>query len=394
MATAGALLGGEIVVDDFDDGDLLARPGLSWMAITDELLGGPSRAGVRWEDGSEAAHGVLALEGDQGAPGAGFPVTFLGAWTALAGDGSPRDLSLYTVVRVRARAAEGRFLVGFRRAGQNVSFMSPLPIGAEWAEVVLPLDSLRPLAPPGVAAEWQATDLAWVGFSSVGGQAGHFRLEVDEIAVGGGPDRELAPAASEDYAGFRSTTTQLVDAAALDGLRWTVLTEEAVGDASRTGLPDATALAWAAGRGETVWFRVTLASAPPEEWFGINVALDLDGDPENGMAWWGANSGFRFDRLITAFLNLGAGEWQGALGISDHEAVARGDMASVTREVQVAIDRRGHALLVGVPAASLPAEHPVRLIATVGSSMVNSDDLPNQGAAIVTFGAPTGRPGV
>jgi len=169
-----------------------------------------------------------------------------------------------------------------------------------------------------------------------------------------------------------------------------VLAAESAGDASRGGLPDATALAWAPGRGETVWFRVDLAAAPPDGWFGINVALDVDGDPANGMKWWGANSEFHFDRLITAFLNLGAGEWQGALGISDHEAVAKGQMASLTSDVQAAIDRRGNALLVGVPAESLPMERSVRLIATVGSSMVNSDDLPNTGAALVTFGR---RPG-
>jgi Complex I intermediate-associated protein 30 (CIA30) len=391
LAAASSLVGGEIVVDDFDDGDLVAPAGLSWMVLSDELMGGPSRAQIRWTGLSGDRRGGLQLEGEQGAPGDGFPVTFLSTWAALAADGSPRDLSTYSGLRVRARAREGQFLAGVRRAGRNVSFMAPLVVGEEWADVEIPFADLRPVGPPGAAAEWAAHDLSWVGFSSVGSQPGRFRLEVDEVAFVGGATRALAPEPAEPAepaSGFRVTTAQLLDPTALAGLPWQVVAEEAAGDGTRPRLPDATALAWARGSGDTVWFRVTLASAPPEGWFGINIALDLDDDPANGMAWWGTNSAFHFDRLITAYLSLGWGEWQGALGVADAAAVATGDMSSVTREVQAAIDRPGHALLVGVPASSLPMQRSIRLIATVGSSMVNNDDLPNEGAVEVSLGAP------
>lgn len=388
LAAASSLVCGELVVDDFDDGDLVAPAGLSWMAISDELMGGPSQAQIHWTSTSGDGGGGLQLEGKQGAPGDGSPVTFLSTWAALAADGSPRDLSAYSGLRVRARAREGQFLAGVRRAGQNVSFMAPLVVGAEWTEVELPFAGLLPVGPPGATAEWTAHDLSWVGFSSVGSQPGRFELEVDELAFIGGPDRALAPEPSRPSPGSRVSTTQLVDTTALAGLPWKVLAEDPAGDGSRPRLPDATALAWTRGSGDMIWFRVTLASAPPEGWFGINLALDLDDDPENGTAWWGANSTFHFDRLITAYLSLGWGEWQGALGVADAAAVAKGEVSSVTREVQAAIDRPGHALLVGVPANTLPTGRPIRFIATVGSSMVNNDDLPNEGAVRVSLDAP------
>jgi hypothetical protein len=393
LAAASALVSGEILVDDFADGDLVAAAGLSWVAIADELIGGPSRARVHWIERSGDAEGVLSLEGEQGAPGGAFPATFVSAWTALAGDGSPRDLSEYSALRIRARALEGTFLAGVRRAGRNVSFMAPLEIGADWTEVELPLASLRPVGPPGAATEWATSDLAWVGFSSAVPQPGRRRLEVDEVAFVGGPDRDFAPQPTEPYTGSRAATTQPLDAAAFAALPWKSLSVDAAGDGARPALPDATELAWTRGRDDTIWFRVALDSAPPEGWFGINVALDVDRDPANGMPWWGSNSAFRFDRLITAYLTMGSGEWQGALGVADHEAVARGEVASVTGRVQAAIDRRGNALLVGVPASVLPSDRPVRLIATVGSSMINNDDLPNEGAAVASFGAVKRPPG-
>lgn len=59
----------------------------------------------------------------------------------------------------------------------------------------------------------------------------------------------------------------------------------------------------------------------------------------------------------------------------------------MTGDVAAAVDREHPALLVGVPRDALPTGGPVRLIATVGSSMANNDDLPNEGAAVVDFSA-------
>jgi hypothetical protein len=53
--------------------------------------------------------------------------------------------------------------------------------------------------------------------------------------------------------------------------------------------------------------------------------------------------------------------------------------------VAATIDQAGRAFLIGVPEAAIPTGRPIRLIATVGSSMMNNDDLPDEGAIDATF---------
>lgn len=80
------------------------------------------------------------------------------------------------------------------------------------------------------------------------------------------------------------------------------------------------------------------------------------------------------------------------LGVADAEAVGRMVMDDVSRDVRVAVDRDGRALLVGVPAAALAGGRATRLIATVGSPMTWNDDLPDSGAAEADLPAgPGGR---
>jgi hypothetical protein len=195
----------------------------------------------------------------------------------------------------------------------------------------------------------------------------------------------LAIACSGIAAAQAVQKVQLADPAALAGLAWRSLAREPAGDGRQARLPDARELAWSLDeRTGRVWFRVTLESDVPARWFGINVAVDGDGDPANGTAWWGSNAAFRFDRLLTAYLNLGNGYWQGAVGLADAAGVARGDMASLTDDVAVVVDRERRSLALGVTRRALDEDGRLRLIATVGSSFIANDDLPDEGA--VTLG--------
>lgn len=377
---------GELVIDDFADGDLEAAPGLSWMVIADDLLGGAGHGSLRVEGTGES--GALRLEGATGAPAPGVPVSFVGVWTAVGGDGSSRDLSAYRGIRLRARATAGSFSAGVRAGGLAMNFMAPVTLGPDWSEIEIPFAELKPLLRPGAEPPaWSAADVAWIGLSASSREAGPVGVEIDRIAFYGGPDATAAPGAPA--AGGRSfaTKSRLAEAAGLRRLGWETLAEDETGDGLRPGLPDATSLAWAAGDDGRVWFRIGLAAAPPERWFGVNVALDTNGDPADGANWWGSNSDFRFDRLVTAYLSEGNGYWQGAVGVASAEDVGRGAMSALSSDVLAAVDRERNALLVGVPRDALPAGRALRLIATVGSSMVNNDDLPNRGAAELTLPA-------
>ena len=368
---------GELLVDDFKDGDLRSQLGLDWIVLADEVLGGGSHA--RLGLSSEGRRGLLWMEGELKLTDH-VNVSFVGAWTPVGEDGRARDLSSYQGLRLRARARNGSYQVGLRLAGTATNFSSPLELGRDWREIEVPFSSLRPLSAPGSEPpQWNASAVSWVGISSAGREDAAVHLEVDRVAFYGGPSaQKAAPSAAAE--GSPTVTTQLASAPSLAALAWQPLVREEAGDALRPTLPDAVALSWATAPDGRVWFRVTLAETPPERFMGINIALDTNADPGDGMAWWGTNSGFHFDQLVTAYLTRTQSLWMGSTGVASAQEVGRGLMDGGTADVLAAIDEENRALLVGVPRAALPPQGPVWLIATVGSSMINNDDLPNQGA--------------
>ena len=117
----------------------------------------------------------------------------------------------------------------------------------------------------------------------------------------------------------------------------------------------------------------------------VNLALDVDGDPANGFAWWGANTAFKFDRLVTVWCFRVADGCQGYVGIADAAQVAaRTFVAGGGEKLRVAIDRDRRAFVVGVPRALLQLQgNEIRLVAAVGSAILYGDDVPGQGAATI-----------
>ena len=179
------------------------------------------------------------------------------------------------------------------------------------------------------------------------------------------------------------TKVQLVPAASVASLSWTSLAADPKGDVLHPRLPDAKELFYAIDpKTDLIWFKVTVYDVLPERWFGINVAIDGDDKPDNGMTWWGANK-TRFDRLACAFLFKADDYWQGYVGVGDSESIGRGNMTNVTADVKVAVDRGQRALLVGVPRSALGSVSAVRALATVGSMLANNDDVPNEGMVTV-----------
>ena len=69
---------------------------------------------------------------------------------------------------------------------------------------------------------------------------------------------------------------------------WTAVAADPERDGRVPSLPDATSLEVIPSADKMIWVRVTLREPPNDRWIGINLALDIDGDPANGYAWWGA----------------------------------------------------------------------------------------------------------
>jgi hypothetical protein len=118
---------------------------------------------------------------------------------------------------------------------------------------------------------------------------------------------------------------------------------------------------------------------------GMNLAFDVDGDPENGFGWWGANTSFKFDRLVTVWCFRVAAGCQGYIGVADAAEVASGTFVSGGADkLRIAIDSGRRAFVVGVPRDLLkPRSSQIRLVAAVGSALLYGDDVPGQGAATI-----------
>ncbi len=176
---------------------------------------------------------------------------------------------------------------------------------------------------------------------------------------------------------------QLLPADTLASLSWHTLASDPKGDGLHPRLPDAKELLYAIdSKTGLVWFEVSVYEPLPERWFGINVAIDNDDKPDNGMAWWGTNKS-KFDRLASAYLFHAEGYWQGVAGLADSEAAGRTIFTNLSRDVKVALDREHQAILLGIPRSALGTAPAVRVIATVGSMVANNDDVPNEGMVTV-----------
>lgn len=315
-------------IDDFEDRDLIAASGSAWIPLGDDLLGRKTTLHLETtRGGSDGSKGALRLTGTIGDE----PNAFGGAWTPVVEGGRAADLSRFSGLRLRLRGA-GEVQVGVRRGSlaRAVNFMARVTAGNDWSTVEIPFSRLHPQG-----------------------------------------------------AGEPPTSRALIpdDAAPLRALPWRELARDGEGD-GRTGLPDARALFVATDRARSLaWFRIDRQETPPATWIGVNLALDADGDPANGPAWWGKNTAFHFDRLVTAWVFRVGDRYEGTVGIASGDEVTAMQLTN-QEEVRLAVDRALKRVYVGVPGALIDAGG-TRVVAAVGSAFVYSDDLPNDGAALL-----------
>jgi hypothetical protein len=153
-------------------------------------------------------------------------------------------------------------------------------------------------------------------------------------------------------------------------------------DGKSKTMPDLRGVAWRA-EGDRVWFVFALANAPDPTRIGMNLALDLDDDQNNGGTWWAGNKGFRYDRVVTVWVARGAdGRYRGSSGVADAADIVRGRFTtSPAGTVSFAVD--GENLFLGVKRDALSARGKLRLVATVGSNTDWNDVAPAEGSALL-----------
>src|SRR5438552_9057067 len=134
---------------------------------------------------------------------------------------------------------------------------------------------------------------------------------------------------------------------------YTVLTFDAKDDGRDPSLADAAQLSYRYDKQQDLlWFRVSLYGKPDQESFGVNIVLDTGADEAAKMNWWGANKGFKFDKLITAWVTRGNNGYQGTLGVGDVAGVkARNINNLLQNNLQLRVE--GDSILIGFKRADL-----------------------------------------
>jgi hypothetical protein len=369
-------------LDDFEDGDLGSSSGLSWIVIADDLAGGATEARLDVRPGEASRHS-LRLAGRLG----GGPVSFAGAWVPLERSGRNLDLSAFEGVRLRVKGP-ARLDVGFRSG--VVNFMARVEAGADWELLEIPFTLLAPSAKAPEGTRWNATALQVFGVTTPQTPAagdrstGDFAFEIDDVVFYAQGSGRLDPVVSGPSTGL--AVVPFARLADIPAAGWADQGSDPERDGKMPLLPDATRLETiTSAPGDILWARVTLRERPHDRWIGMNLALDLDGDPGNGLAWWGANTGFKFDRLVTVWCFRVAGGCQGYIGLADAAEAASGTFVSGGADkLRFAIDPERRAFVVGLPRDLLKLQrHEIRLVAAVGSALLFGDDVPGQGAATI-----------
>ncbi|HEV8700426.1 MAG TPA: CIA30 family protein [Candidatus Polarisedimenticolia bacterium] len=365
-----------VSIDDFEDRDLVAGKGSAWVPLGDDLLGGMTTLRLKpIHKGAGGSRGALRLGGTIGSG----PGVFGGAWTAVADGGRAADLGRLTGLRLSLRG-QGDVLIGVRSGpmAKSVNYMAKVTATPAWSTVEIPFSRLQPQGKGLENETWNPREARWLGVQTIPGVSGPFSIEIDDVAWIGEDGSGAAPVPAP---GEPPSSRSLIpdDAAPLRALPWRELARDGEGD-GRPGLPDARALFVANDPSRPLaWFRIDLQDTPPSTWMGVNLALDTDGDPANGTAWWGKNTAFHFDRLVTAWLFRVGEAYYGTVGIASVEEVAAMNLTN-QEEVHFALDRSAKRVYIGVPAA-LVESGGARAVAAVGSVFVFSDDLPNEGGA-------------
>jgi hypothetical protein len=257
----------------------------------------------------------------------------------------------------------------------GVNYMARVAATPEWQPVVVPFAQLIPQGKQAGPAPWDPHDARWIGISSAPGAQGTFEVEVDDVAWSAQAPGARPAWSAKDPAAFRSLVAD--DPAPLRPLAWRQLATDPEGD-GKPGLPDARALYAAVDpRRPITWVRIDLRDDLPATWIGVNLVLDTDGDPEDGAAWRGKNTAFKFDRLVTAWVFSAMDHYEGMIGIAPPDQVSQGFVVS-DDEVHLALDRYARRVYLGVPSTTF--DEKTRAVAAVGSSFLFSDDLPESGA--------------
>lgn len=165
---------------------------------------------------------------------------------------------------------------------------------------------------------------------------------------------------------------------------WTSLATDGTGDGAQGGpnYLDGTKLEYRYdGASDSIWFRVTVANVFTAN-YGINIIMNVNGGGSTA-AWFGTNSSFMYNRIITVWITSGS---SGTVGVTDAAGFAAQNYTKLgNNNIDVMIDAPNSAYILGMKRTDIYNDTSLdaQVIAGVGSNMFWDDDVPNSGSGTI-----------
>ena len=173
----------------------------------------------------------------------------------------------------------------------------------------------------------------------------------------------------------------------VENFDWIKLAEDQAQDGKRTNLADGKAFYYYYdAQTDTLWFKLSLYNQVNEEAPAVSVSIDTDTDQRTGVAWYGANSAFMFDKMLSVGPIGREGElYTGYNGITNQEGVATSDWINEKQGVLAFhMDRAGKAYFIGVKRSDIgPGLERMHVIGSVGEKALWNDDIGETGYATI-----------
>jgi hypothetical protein len=171
----------KVKIVDFEGKATLGQ--LFWMAVTDSVMQGKSKATISIvPDGAAGTKQSLKIAGSVVLASNPY-VMFAGAGSRFEGGKVIYDVTSYTGIRFWGKGDGNTYRIDLPAAAVTDfmfhSFSFTPPTG-EWKEYKIPFIGFKQM-PFGKKVQWTGTDIQGVHFFTVGGPIEKFLLQVDEI---------------------------------------------------------------------------------------------------------------------------------------------------------------------------------------------------------------------
>ncbi len=175
---------------------------------------------------------------------------------------------------------------------------------------------------------------------------------------------------------------------------WTSIATDPERDGMYSGVLDGKELwYWYDQDLDNIVFKVDVYGTIDPNTIGINIVMNIPGDP-TVASWWGANSSFRFNRLVTLWITgTPPSDYSGTVGICNAAGAQAMNYMNLARgNIGIAVQPGTSSYVFSFPREDLISDElleagPVNIsaIAAVGTNQFWNDDIPDNGSGMMVL---------